>query len=111
MPELKPGTMPTSFAPPTDPTGAARDFRRERRLALELFTLSFAALFLELMVIRWSPSVVRLVAYYGNLMLISSFLGLGIGSMLAGNAGRAGLLRYFGALVAAEVLLLVLGGN
>ena len=44
----------------------------------QMFILSFTALFLELMVIRWVPSVVRLVAYYANLMLLSSFLGLGI---------------------------------
>ena len=43
-----------------------------------MFALSFTALFLELMVIRWVPSVVRLVAYYANLMLLSSFLGLGV---------------------------------
>jgi len=47
-----------------------------------LFVLSFAALFLELMVIRWVPSEIRLVAYYANLMLVSSFLGLGIGAIL-----------------------------
>ncbi len=40
----------------------------------QMFLLSFTALFLELMVIRWVPSVVRLVAYYANLMLLSSFL-------------------------------------
>src|SRR3954453_533720 len=79
---------------------------QQGRHALELFTLSFAALFLELMVIRWAPSVVRLVAYYGNLMLISSFLGLGIGAMIAGRGKR--LLNFFGALVAAEVVLLLL---
>jgi len=33
--------------------------------------------------IRWATSVVRLVAYYANLPLISSFLGLGVGAMLA----------------------------
>ena len=53
------------------------------RLGWRLFALSFAALFLELMLIRWVPSVIRLVAYYANLMLISSFLGLGLGAMLA----------------------------
>lgn len=53
-----------------------------RRRGLELFCLSFLALFLELMVIRWAPAVVRLVAYYANLMLISSFLGLGMGAMV-----------------------------
>jgi SAM-dependent methyltransferase len=52
------------------------------RRALELFCLSFLALFLELMVIRWEPAVVRVVAYYANLMLISSFLGLGVGAIV-----------------------------
>src|SRR2546423_218014 len=55
------------------------------RSGWQLFMLSFAALFLELMVIRWVPSTMRFVAYYANLMLISSFLGLGIGAMLAGR--------------------------
>jgi hypothetical protein len=50
---------------------------------LELFCLSFLALFLELTVIRWAPAVVRLIAYYANLMLISSFLGLGIGAIVS----------------------------
>lgn len=53
-----------------------------------LFAFSFAALFLELMMIRWVPAVVRLVAYYGNLLLISSFVGLGIGSMLSARKLR-----------------------
>src|SRR4051812_12153468 len=79
---------------------------QQGRPAIELFTLSFTALFLELMVIRWAPSVVRLVSYYGNLMLISSFLGLGIGAMVAGK--RARLLNLFGMLLLAEVLLLLL---
>jgi len=48
-----------------------------------MFLLSFSALFLELMIIRWVPSVVRLVAYYANLMLLSSFLGLGVGAMMS----------------------------
>ena len=53
-----------------------------RRRGLELFCLSFLALFLELMVIRWAPAVVRLIAYYANLILISSFLGLGVGAIV-----------------------------
>jgi hypothetical protein len=52
------------------------------RQGLELFCLSFLALFLELMVIRWAPAAARLVAYYANLMLVSSFLGLGIGAII-----------------------------
>jgi hypothetical protein len=48
----------------------------------QLLGLSFLALFLELMLIRWVPSSVRLVAYFANLMLISSFLGLGLGALV-----------------------------
>lgn len=48
-----------------------------------MFALSFTALFLEMMVIRWVPSVVKLIAFYANLMLLSSFLGLGAGAMMA----------------------------
>ena len=55
----------------------------QRRMKWEMFALSFTALFLEMMVIRWVPSVVHLVAYYANLMLLSSFLGLGAGAMAA----------------------------
>jgi hypothetical protein len=58
---------------------------RQRHAGVELFWVSFIALFLELMMIRWAPSVVRLVAYYANLLLISSFLGLGTGAMLAAS--------------------------
>src|ERR1043165_4831442 len=74
-----------------------------------LFGLSFVSLFLELMVIRWVPGAVRLVAYYANLMLISSFLGIGLGAMLAER--RANLIRWFPTLIAADVLLLVLCRN
>ncbi|MGD0137268.1 MAG: hypothetical protein ABSD28_00190 [Tepidisphaeraceae bacterium] len=68
---------------PTDNLGAGSAFQSARYDGLRLFALSFVALFLELMVIRWVPAVVRFVAYYSNLMLISSFLGLGLGAMTA----------------------------
>ncbi len=58
--------------------------------AMGLFLASFLSLFLELLLIRWVPSHVRIVAYYGNLMLISSFLGLGCGLLLT----RMGLNLY-----------------
>lgn len=90
---------------------------RERRLDplstpqahLRLFALSFLSLFLELMVIRWVPGSIRLVAYYANLMLISSFLGIGLGAMLAER--RANLIRWFPALLAIDVLFLALCRN
>jgi hypothetical protein len=58
-----------------------------------LFVASFLSLFLELLLIRWVPSVVRVVAYYGNLMLLSSFLGLGCGLLLSRRS--LGLRRWF----------------
>lgn len=77
--------------------------------ALRLFTLSFIALFLELMVIRWVPSEVRLVAYYANLMLVSSFLGLGIGAILSARGWN--LFRLFPLFFAVDIgFLMALGG-
>jgi hypothetical protein len=64
------------------PSSALTDLDATRRRGLELFCLSFLALFLELMMIRWAPAVVRLIAYYANLILISSFLGLGVGAIV-----------------------------
>lgn len=72
----------------------------------QMFILSFTALFLELMVIRWVPSVVRLVAYYANLMLLSSFLGLGVGAMAAGRKWR--LFGWFPVLLAGYIGALLL---
>lgn len=72
----------------------------------QMFILSFTALFLELMVIRWVPSVVRLVAYYANLMLLSSFLGLGVGAVASGRKWR--LFGWFPLLLAADIGALLL---
>ena len=74
---------------------------------LRLFALSFLALFLELTIIRWVPGSARLVAYYANLMLISSFLGIGLGAMLAERSRN--LVRWFPALFSINVLFLVAG--
>ena len=63
------------------------------RKGLWLFLASFSSLFLELLLIRWVPSVIRIVAYYGNLMLMSSFLGLGCGLLLARR--QLNLRRWF----------------
>ena len=71
-----------------------------------MFALSFTALFLELMVIRWVPSVVHLIAFYANLMLLSSFLGLGVGAVV-GEAKRL-LLGLFPSFLALDIGILVL---
>jgi hypothetical protein len=81
----------------------------EHRLKLEMFALSFTALFLEMMVIRWVPSVVHLVAYYANLMLLSSFLGLGAGAICGGR--KWSMLGWFPAFLALDIGMLLLDRN
>lgn len=56
-----------------------------RRVAFELFAASFVVLFQELALIRWLPGQVRVLAYFPNLILLSAFLGLGLGCLRAGR--------------------------
>ena len=79
------------------------------RMKGEMFALSFTALFLEMMVIRWVPSVVHLVAYYANLMLLSSFLGLGAGAMASGR--KWNLFAWFPLFLACDIGVLLLDRN
>ena len=44
-----------------------------------LFIASFLSLFVELALIRWIPGTVHVVGFFANLVLIATFLGLGIG--------------------------------
>lgn len=56
--------------------------------ALELFLISVLALFLELVVIRWLATEVRIFAYFKNLPLMAAFLGFGIGCFLHQRADK-----------------------
>jgi SAM-dependent methyltransferase len=49
------------------------------RLTWELFLISCLSLYVELVVIRWLASEIRVFAYFKNLPLMASFLGLGLG--------------------------------
>ncbi|MBI5368142.1 MAG: hypothetical protein HZA54_13985 [Planctomycetes bacterium] len=71
-----------------------------RRAALELTAASCVVLFQELVLIRWLPGQIRVLAYFPNLILLSAFLGLGIGAL---RAGRRSLLAAW----PAALLLLV----
>jgi len=62
--------------------------RSLRRVAVELLAFSFIVLFQELTLIRWMPGQVRVLAYFPNLILVSAFLGLGIGCLRAGRPLR-----------------------
>jgi spermidine synthase len=44
-----------------------------------LFLVSFATLYVEIMLIRWMGTEVRVFAYFQNLALIACFLGFGLG--------------------------------
>jgi spermidine synthase len=50
---------------------------------MALFVSSFLVLFLEMALIRWMPAYIRLLAYFSNFILLASFLGIGIGCLLA----------------------------
>ena len=53
-----------------------------------LVLLSFLMLFVELALIRWSGANVVYLAYFSNLVLLGSFLGIGLGFLWAGRGGR-----------------------
>ena len=55
------------------------------RILLPLFLVSFAALYLEILLIRWSGTEIRVFAYFQNLALIACFLGFGLGCYRAGR--------------------------
>lgn len=60
-------------------TDQGREGSAGLRHAASLFLVSFLALYLEISLIRWIPAMVRIVGFFTNLVLISAFLGLGLG--------------------------------
>ncbi len=46
-----------------------------------IVVISFLLLFLEMILIRWVGSEIRIFAYLGNMVLIACFLGIGLGCM------------------------------
>jgi spermidine synthase len=51
--------------------------------ALRIFCASFLVLFLEIALIRWLPANIRLLSFFSNFILLASFLGIGLGCLLA----------------------------
>lgn len=68
---------------------------------LRTFLASFLVLFLEVALIRWMPAYIRLLSYFSNFILLASFLGIGLGCLLA--PARARLFVAFPAILAASV--------
>jgi SAM-dependent methyltransferase len=65
------------------------------------FLASFLVLFVEIVLIRWMPAYIRLLAYFSNFILLASFLGIGIGCLLA--PARARLFAWFPVLTSAVI--------
>ena len=79
----------------------------KRGAAWPLFLISFLVLFLEVALIRWMPAYIRLLAYFSNFILLASFLGIGVGCLVAPVRGN--LLRWFPLLQAALVVAVAAG--
>ncbi len=48
-----------------------------------LLFISFLTLYFELLVIRWLPTEIRILAYFSNMTLVSCILGMGLGALIA----------------------------
>lgn len=75
-----------------NPTSARRgnwvlDADRPSSLS-QLFIVSFASLYVEVMLIRWIGTEFRLFAYIQNLTLVACFLGFGLGCLKASEKPR-----------------------
>ncbi len=51
-------------------------------VAFKIGLATFGILALELAIIRWSTTQIRIFAYFNNIVLIGAFLGMGIGVAL-----------------------------
>ena len=65
----------------------------QSRQITELFVLSLLSLYVELVVIRWLSSEIRIFAYFKNIPLMACLFGLGLGMALANS--RRDLTRWF----------------
>ena len=103
-----------AYAGTGTPVGERPDTSMEEKLAPEpepllrrpmprLLLASASALFLELAFIRWGGAHVLYLSYVSNFILISCFLGLGLGCLIAGRVGA----DRVGKLVASVPVLLL----
>ena len=74
-----------------------------RSLRVRLIVLSFLMLFVELALIRWLGGSVLYLSYFSNVVLLGSFLGVGLGFLWAGRS-EFSLLRFTPLVLGALVL-------
>ena len=66
--------MPSTLAPPD---------AFVRSPPARLFLTAFTVLFFELLCIRWIPAYIRYIGYFSNFILLSAFLGIGLGILIS----------------------------
>lgn len=66
-------------APEPPPLQQAQDYSGPVNRSLAIFLISVLGLFLEMLLIRWVSTEVRIFAYLQNTVLVVCFLGLGLG--------------------------------
>jgi hypothetical protein len=80
--------------------------RALERPGARLFLTSAIVLYAELVLIRWIPANVPYVTFFSNLVLMASFLGIGIGILLGRRFERPGFPYWAPLLVATALLIL-----
>ncbi len=75
-----------------------------RSLRIRLIVLTFLMLFVELALIRWLGGNVLYLSYFSNIVLLGSFLGIGLGFLWAGRSSFT-LLRFMPLVLTALVVL------
>src|SRR5262245_32909205 len=75
---------------------------------VRLFLTSFAVLFVELLLIRWIPAYAVYVGFFSNFILMSSFLGIGLGILLGPRLERLRA-TWLSVLLLATVIVVVFG--
>ncbi len=79
---------------------------RQNHIKLNLLFISFLGLFAELLLIRWLPLRIRLLAYFSNLILLSALLGLGLGMAMA-HQSKTRLIKHLPLLLATLTFIVV----
>jgi hypothetical protein len=88
--------------------------KNKRRAAIELFLVSFIALFAEIAMIRWVSAEIGIFSYFNNLVLLSCFLGIGCGCYFANKPIRlviATLALSFLIVIIKQPVFLKIGGR
>ena len=76
----KTGQMATASVQDVDQSGI-----RQAHAYLDLFLVSFLILFFELACIRWFGSMVVYLAFFTNIILLATFLGMSVGCLAASS--------------------------